>query len=146
MGEATALLPSGRLDAWIAAVRKAHISLDKDATWIKNSDILNTWTARADGRGSQTLRRYTEEELYAVFCAIDVDNNGTIDKNELLAALGRINSNAADETAEGMLAFADADGDCLVDFDEFRTIIVGMPRPDISPVAVAQVGSPSDNS
>jgi len=72
--EATPSLPSGRLDEWVAAVRTAHMaksllaadatkleealaSIGVDASWIKSSDILNTWSGLAGGVSAQTLRR-----------------------------------------------------------------------------------------
>jgi len=138
--EATALLPAEQLDLWIETVRRAHMAksllasdakqleealgrLGKDATWIKNTEILNSWTSLADGRNDQPERRYTDDELRAAFSAIDSDSSGAIDRDELLAAIKVINPDAADDTVEGMLTLADADGDYKVDFDEFRTIM-----------------------
>merc|ERR1712087_74063 len=105
--EATAVLPAGRLDAWIAAARNAHMAksllaadatqleealgrIGKDASWIKNLEILNRWRGLADGHDSQSLRRYKDDELRAVFSAIDTDSSGAIDRQELLAAIKAI--------------------------------------------------------
>jgi len=138
--EAMELLPVGRLDEWIEAVRRAHLvksllasdanqleealaSNGKDATWVKNADILNVWTGLATGRDSLLVRRYTDDELRAAFSTIDTDSSGAIDKNELLTAIKVINPDVVMETVEGMLHFADADGDLQVDFEEFKKII-----------------------
>lgn len=141
--EGLAALPEGRLEEWLAAVRAAHQStpmlvadsirleaalrkLGLDASWIKSSEMLNTWTdlaGRAPGRSRS--RRYSDDELRAVFTSIDTDGSGDIDQSELEAAIRAINPDADDETVRGMLTFADADGDLQVSFDEFKEILLG---------------------
>mmetsp|Transcript_4355 Transcript_4355/g.11391 ORF Transcript_4355/g.11391 Transcript_4355/m.11391 type:complete len:481 (-) Transcript_4355:178-1620(-) len=140
-------LPEGRMDAWVAAVKAAHVatpllaqdarnleralvSVGIDAEWIKSSDMLNTWSNLAGGMGrSRGGRAYTEEELLSVFKSIDSDSSGDIDQTELLEAIKVIKPDADDATVEDMLNFGDADGDKEVSFEEFKKIM-GFKAPD----------------
>lgn len=142
--EATAELPEGRLDEWIATVRSAHesrsllvydakaleASLEKlglDASWIKRAEILNQWAELAGGRASGAQRSYTEDDLAAVFNAIDVDNSGDIDLSELRTAIAAINTEMSEEDVADMLQFGDVDGDMEVSFEEFKRIMAFEP-------------------
>merc|ERR1740117_1691086 len=138
------VLPEGRMDAWVEAVRVAHAltplmgadvlalegalrSMDRDATWVKGSEVITTWTELAAQPPIHRAgrRRFTDEELRAVFAAIDTNGDGDICVAELKAAIRTVDPNAADETVQRMLAFADADGDAQVSFEEFKEIILG---------------------
>lgn len=143
--DAIPLLPDGRVDAWIGAVRAAHVAkpmlskdarnletalreLGKDASWVKRTEMLNRWLAIAEGR-STASSAYTDAELLITFRAIDTDNSGDIDQAELLDALKQINPDADAKTVEGMLSFADEDGDRSVSFEEFKQIMVKQKKP-----------------
>jgi len=139
--KAAAILPDGRLDTWVSAIRAAHEAtpllvrdannlerslqaLGVDASWIKQSEMLNTWSDLAGGQQRRPKRDYTEEELRAAFIAIDTDESGDIDQEELLAAIRTIKPDADDDTVAKMLSVADADGNATVDFDEFKQIML----------------------
>merc|ERR1719409_1830177 len=138
--DAAAPLPEGRVEAWINEIKAAHAkqsllagdaaelerALDRlgiDGQWIKSSDMLNVWTDLAIGRARRNGRRYSDDELRTFFESIDTDKSGDIDRAELKAAIKQINPDADDDTVNGMLTFADADGDAQVSFDEFKVII-----------------------
>ena len=135
-------LPEGRVDAWVDAVRDAHAvtplmgadvlqleaalsTLGRDATWVKGSEVITTWTELAAQPPIHRAgrRRFTDDELRAVFESIDTSGDGEICVAELKAAIRKVDPNADDKTVERMLTFADADGDDTVSLDEFKEII-----------------------
>lgn len=141
--QATPLLPEGRVDAWVSAVKAAHaatpllasdarnlerslVALGIDAAWIKQTEMLSTWSELAAGKEGRRRQDYTEEELRATFVSIDTDNSGDIDREELLEAIRAIKPDADDGAVEKMLSFGDADGDMAVSFEEFKKIMQGM--------------------
>ena len=147
--KAAALLPDGRLDEWVGAVRAGHEAipllahdarnlerslelLGLDASWIARSDILNTWMGGASGDvRSKSQREYTDEELRVAFTAIDTDDSGDIDPDELLKAIQTIRPDADASIVQQMLTFADTDGDEQISFEEFKQIILaGIRRHD----------------
>jgi len=156
----TDILPEGRLDEWISAVRVAHEAtpllaadarnlercleaLGMDSSWVQRSEMLNTWSDLAnDSNRGGASRSFTEDELMAAFNSIDTDKSGDIDRNELTAAIKAINPSADDATIAKMLSFGDEDGDMQVSFDEFKQIMAsgkptakGDSKKDPEPVA-----------
>lgn len=139
---ATDGMPAGLMDQWVSTLRAAHettpllvrdannlerslMALGLDASWIKRSEMLNTWSDLAEGRGQLQKREYTDEELSAAFEAIDTDGSGDIDMSELQTAIRAINPEMDDATVKKMLTFGDEDGDCEVSLDEFKKIMRG---------------------
>lgn len=139
--EATDVLPDGLLDEWVGAVRTAHrtrpllavdarrleaclAQLGIDGGWIKSTEMLAAWAEKSKG-GDGRAQRYTDEELEKVFASIDTDGSGDIDQTELTAAIKAINPEVDDETVQGMLKLADADGNATVDLDEFKLLMRG---------------------
>jgi hypothetical protein len=136
-------LPAGLLDEVISTVRSAHevrpllatdaksleeslVALGKDASWVKRSEMLNTWKdMAAGGRSVKPARSYTTEELRAVFDAIDTDKSGDIDREELISAIKAIQGAMKTSDIETMLDFGDEDGDAQVSFEEFAKILRG---------------------
>jgi len=143
--KAASRLPEGLLDEWVGAVRTAHEStplLEKDArnleralsalgidaTWIKQSEMLYTWSVLASGGSGRASREYTDEELRSTFDAIDTDGSGDIDLSELTTAIQAISPDTDSATVRKMLELADADGDLEVSFDEFKDIFRSLLR------------------
>jgi Ca2+-binding EF-hand superfamily protein len=140
--QAMDLLAEGVLDDWVNAVRMLHgnkrlisddaerlektlKALGLDATWVKRSEMLTSWVDMADGKArDKKARKYTTADLRAAFDAIDTDNSGDIDQAELLEAIQQFNPDADAKTVEGMLSFADRDGDRQVSFEEFKDIML----------------------
>ena len=138
--DATACLPAGLIDAWVAHVRAAHqgtpllagdaasleaslTKLGMESGWIKETEMLSAWSDLASSKPSRSQRAFTEDELRVVFASIDTDSSGDIDRAELGAAIRAIDPTASDETVETMLSFGDQDGDLEVSFDEFKHIM-----------------------
>ena len=69
----------------------------------------------------------SEAELRAAFDMIDIDQNGQISEQELLAAIKRGfgESSETDEAVAAMITAADADGDGLIDFGEYCQVLRG---------------------
>ena len=105
-------------------------ALGIECAWISRSDMLATWTDLASGKARKGGRKYTDDQLRAVFDSIDTDGSGDIDVAELRAAMVAATTEG---TAEEMLDFADVDGDRQVSFDEFKRIMLG----DAAPAAPA---------
>ena len=59
-----------------------------------------------------------DQNLREIFRSMDVDGNGTVDRNELKLALADI---VAEEYMEDILQSLDSDGDGTIDFEEFKT-------------------------
>jgi len=144
--EATAELPVGLLDAWIAIVKIAHAEtplmardarkleeslgmLGVDAAWVQKSEMLTEWLKQMESRPAATAKtatsKYSDEELRKVFDAIDVDGSGDIDLDELTAAAGKVGANIDDEMIKRMMTFGATSGEMSVTFDEFTQIMTG---------------------
>jgi len=81
----------------------------------------------AAGAASARGVSYSEDELRAVFDAIDTDGSGDIDLGELRAAITQVSPTADEDTIAKMLTMADADGSGEVDFDEFKKLFGVVP-------------------
>ena len=134
-----------------AATRNYATAKERDAI---ADEVITTWTELAAQPPIQRAgrRRFTDEELRAVFESIDTSGDGEIDAAELKTAIRKVNPKVDDKTIERMLTFADGDGDAQVSFDEFKKIIdaaiddhlaavrahLGPPTAASAPLAVAE--------
>ena len=134
-----------------AATRNYATAKERDAI---ADEVITTWTELAAQPPIQRAgrRRFTDEELSAVFVSIDTSGDGEIDVDELKTAIRKVNPNIDDTAIERMLTFADGDGDAQVSFDEFKKIIdaaiddhlaavrahLGPPTAVSAPLAVAE--------
>ena len=134
-----------------AATRNYATAKERDAI---ADEVITTWTELAAQPPIQRAgrRRFTDEELSAVFVSIDTSGDGEIDVDELKTAIRKVNPKVDDKTIERMLTFADGDGDAQVSFDEFKKIIdaaiddhlaavrahLGPPTAVSAPLAVAE--------
>ena len=87
--------------------------------------MLTTWTELAAQPPIHRAgrRRFTDDELRAVFDSIDTSGDGEIDAAELKAAIRKVNPKVDDATVKRMMTFADGDGDAQVSFEEFKKIV-----------------------
>jgi Ca2+-binding EF-hand superfamily protein len=53
----------------------------------------------------------------------DVDNDGSITKDELITVLGGSAGEISDDLFKNMMSEADADGDEIISFEEFKSIV-----------------------
>ena len=107
--------------------------------------MLTTWAeiaAQPPVYRPGSRRRFIDEELRAVFGAIDTSGDGNVDRDELTTAIRKVNPKVDDHTVARMLTFLDDDGDAEVNFDEFKKIIISgtavevripNPKPDPNP-------------
>ncbi|KAL3916843.1 MAG: hypothetical protein SGPRY_006648, partial [Prymnesium sp.] len=138
--DGASVLPEGLLDEWVSHVRRVHEetpllardmrnleralgALGLDASWVSRSAMLNTWRDAADGLSGKPARAYSEEELRATFDAIDTDQSGDIDLNELSRAIKQVRPEVNEQTIRKMISLADEDGDLEVSFEEFKQIM-----------------------
>ena len=65
-----------------------------------------------------------EDTLRLAFNAIDLDGGGTIDRDELRAAINKEREQPLEEKQlTALLNFADTDGNGTIDFDEYKSIM-----------------------
>ena len=72
-----------------------------------------------------------EAELKAAFECFDLDNSGTIDKDELAALMGNLGVALGDQDLGRLHAQMDTDGDGTISFEEFRETSNGWPPPNL---------------
>lgn len=73
--------------------------------------------------GAQFYRKYTLEEIKAVFEYFDGDGNGSIEVKELKSAFSRLGKNFTDHQIEKMIKSVDKDGNGVISFDEFAELL-----------------------
>lgn len=92
------------------------------------NDLGNTdrW-ASLHNRSRRGSRDYSDESLMITFKEFDVDGSGSIEKDELKAAIMKFDPTTADSTCEEMMNFADQDGDGKITFEEFKKVMLYKP-------------------
>lgn len=74
----------------------------------------------------EQAKLFSEEHIKSVFRMIDSDNNGYVERAELLAVLERhgttlLNGKSVDEIIQS----CDKDGNGLIDYNEFKASLLG---------------------
>ncbi|GJY64499.1 probable calcium-binding protein CML25 [Tanacetum coccineum] len=96
----------------------------------------------ADGDGFINLQEFIElntkdidssevlENLKDAFSVFDIDKNGLITAEELLNVLSSLGENCTINESKKMIAGADRDGDGMINFDEFKDMMMSGSRFD----------------
>jgi hypothetical protein len=82
-------------------------------------------------RNRRNSKEYSDDDMKAAFDAIDTDGSGTLDREELAAAIRKEGGKLSDEQVNNLINFADADGDGEIDFEEYKKIMTlqsGVPK------------------
>ncbi|CAB9499015.1 membrAne [Seminavis robusta] len=87
---------------WKRAISKLHMSLDQSGSFV------NSLTE--------------EDKLKQIFDKLDLDNNGELDKHELLLGLREVGVNITERESEMMLQHADIDGNGSLSRDEWLNV------------------------
>lgn len=74
-------------------------------------------------RNRRNSKDLSEDTLKAAFAALDADNSGKIDRDELKTGIQMENASLKDEQIEALINFADADQDGEISFEEYKTIM-----------------------
>ncbi|GMP38269.1 hypothetical protein CsSME_00009581 [Camellia sinensis var. sinensis] len=68
-------------------------------------------------------------DIHCAFRTIDSDENGKIGAKEVFELLKRLGENCSLEDCQKMVAAVDADGDGVIDMDDFMTMMTGTMKP-----------------
>ena len=67
-----------------------------------------------------------EDALQAAFDRLDLDKNGSVSRQELKDIIIKgWGGSETDQAVSSMISWADADADGEIDFDEFRSMLLG---------------------
>ncbi|KAI8393447.1 calmodulin-4-like protein [Radiomyces spectabilis] len=69
------------------------------------------------------LRSPEEEEMMRCFQAFDTNNDGHIDREELVHVMDKLGNHLSAEEIKDMIAIADTNNDGYIDFEEFMQLI-----------------------
>lgn len=120
----TAGLMTDAKEAGKEAVKIRRKSKELEAEILAIGDLASASTAWQAARGSRrNSRDYTDEGLMEAFKEMDADGSGSIEEDELRAAILKMDPNAKEDTIKEMMHYADQDGDGNVDFEEFKKIM-----------------------
>mmetsp|Transcript_23615 Transcript_23615/g.63749 ORF Transcript_23615/g.63749 Transcript_23615/m.63749 type:complete len:98 (-) Transcript_23615:21-314(-) len=64
-----------------------------------------------------------EEDLASVFDRFDLQRAGHLNKEVLQEVLSRLKVTVTEEELSGMMQLADSDGDGVIDFDDFKSLM-----------------------
>jgi len=93
------------------------------------------WTRSFLGSPAQTIlgpsdgmmtNEQKKDRVKAVFERMDIDSSGGICKEELTQALGALGLDTSPETIDPLFREADTNGDKMIDFDEFNTVMTAL--------------------
>ncbi|KAI5320639.1 PREDICTED: calmodulin [Prunus dulcis] len=112
-------LPTNKFLAWFQSLLQANSSTAATpvAPPTKSKDIISS-------------NRAEDAELKQVFATFDKNSDGFITKQELKESLKNIRIFMSDAEVEEMVKKVDANGDGLIEFDEFRMLCESMHRRD----------------
>ncbi|KAJ4709046.1 Calmodulin-like protein [Melia azedarach] len=107
--------PTKKFYAWIQAmfVRDRHLAVEATATAVAASN------PQVSSSKSERRASYKKTELKRVFATFDKDGDGFITQKELRESLKNLRLTVSEKEAEEMVEKVDANGDGLIDFDEF---------------------------
>merc|ERR1712110_869804 len=66
-----------------------------------------------------------EDEIREAFQVFDGDGNGFINRQELACVMGNLGETLTQEEIQGMIDQADIDGDGVINYEEFYTMMSG---------------------
>ncbi|MGA1546971.1 MAG: EF-hand domain-containing protein [Flavobacteriaceae bacterium] len=63
------------------------------------------------------------QSIQSAFCAIDADNSGFLEREEIRSLMAQANVDISDDELEVMIRRADANGDGKIDIQEFKKLL-----------------------
>jgi Ca2+-binding EF-hand superfamily protein len=125
-------------DAWARAgaenekMRKTRSDANGAADTAGGSGAAGAGSQISPGgrRGPRDLSAAEVKDARAAFAKFDADGSGSIDKDELAAAMAGLGRYPTAEELQAMMVAVDADGSGTVDFDEYCVMISLMPDED----------------
>ncbi|KAK0571579.1 hypothetical protein LWI29_018348 [Acer saccharum] len=108
---------------------QSFFSTTPNSTAVAAPNTSSTTTAQVSshrGRSTSTTSSNKTVELKRVFAMFDKNGDGFITKQELRESLKNLRLMVTEKEAEEMVVKVDANGDGLIDFDEFRILYKAM--------------------
>mmetsp|Transcript_27224 Transcript_27224/g.68598 ORF Transcript_27224/g.68598 Transcript_27224/m.68598 type:complete len:566 (+) Transcript_27224:108-1805(+) len=121
-GSAVRVSMGSELKAKSALSRMAEVTY---SAWLKSFTGSPVQSILGDTEGLNTEAQ-KRERVKEAFERMDVDSSGGIDKAELSAALDAMGIDASAATVDGLFGEADVNGDKVIDFEEFYSVMTGL--------------------
>ncbi|TAQ85558.1 hypothetical protein B7494_g6103 [Chlorociboria aeruginascens] len=135
--------PQGKGEIDITALQKGLKKIDHP---LKNAkDMLQDVVAAMDKNGDQVIQyeefrtfvEQTEKELLSLFRSIDRDNNGKLDKTELMEAFRKAGMAVPNSKLDQFFNGVDIDNDGYITFEEWRNFLLFLPTTPHTPALKA---------
>jgi len=111
------------------AAKARRKSRELDELFEDMSAVQQNWSATAALR-SRTRRQskeFADDDLKLTFDELDTDKSGKLNRDEIRAAIKKVDPDASDDKVEEMVKFADKNGDGEIDFEEFKKAVTTKP-------------------
>jgi len=110
------------LKAKSALSRMAEVTY---SAWMKSfvGSPVQSLLGNAEDLNTEAEKR---ERVKEAFERMDLDSSGGIDREELASALASMGVDASAGTVEGLFGEADVNGDSVIDFEEFYTVMTSL--------------------
>merc|ERR1711973_305018 len=110
---------------------KLHIVTDikikslQTKTKTENMKMLNDFNSEQSSEFSSSSQQNTTDILRDAFLEFDQNSDGFISKEELSSVMSSFGYNVSQKELDEMVKLVDADGNDLIDFHEFSTLMEG---------------------
>eukprot|EP00037_Helgoeca_nana_P020146 m.198849 g.198849 ORF g.198849 m.198849 type:complete len:483 (-) comp25153_c0_seq1:146-1594(-) len=119
---------NGTLEVDEVAAALSTLSLRRDTDTAALFDRLDrNHDGRVQYNEFAAFVKEKEGELRELYCHLDVDGNGVLSRDEILAALDTLGLKADAQRLDAMITAMDSDSDGAISFSDFRTMLLLFP-------------------